>query len=163
MREPRSRSCSNGIERREVFAHTGWRDGPDGPVYLHGGGGIGAAGLVDDVETDLGELAGFDLPAPPRKTLQRALDASLGVLDLGPLPIVAPVYAAIWRSVLGPADFALHLTGRTGVFKSEVAALAQQHFGAGSRCPPSGISWSSTGNSLEAQAFVAKDALAGDR
>src|ERR1019366_2498974 len=59
----------------------------------------------------------------------------------------------------GEADFAVHMVGETGAFKSEVAALHQQHFGAAmSRLNLPG-SWSSTGNSLEVLAFHAKDAL----
>jgi hypothetical protein len=51
------------------------------------------------------------------------------------------------------------MVGETGAFKSEVAALHQQHFGAAmSRLNLPG-SWSSTGNSLEVLAFHAKDAL----
>jgi hypothetical protein len=67
--------------------------------------------------------------------------------------------AATCRAVFGEADFAIHVVGETGAFKSEVAALYQQHFGAGmSRLNLPG-SWSSTANSLEVLAFHAKDAL----
>jgi hypothetical protein len=46
----------------------------------------------------------------------------------------------------------------TGRFKSEAAALAQQHFGAGLDARHLPANWSSTGNALEALAFTAKDA-----
>ena len=58
-----------------------------------------------------------------------------------------------------PVDFALHLTGPTGAFKTELAALAQAHFGAafnGRRLP---ASWADTANMLEKKAFLAKDAV----
>ena len=67
--------------------------------------------------------------------------------------------AATYRAVFGEADIALHLAGETGAFKSEVAALHQQHFGAGmNRLHPPGA-WSTTGNALEIMAFYAKDTL----
>jgi hypothetical protein len=61
--------------------------------------------------------------------------------------------------VLGNADFALHLAGETGAFKSELAALHQQHFGCGMNRENLPAAWSSTGNALEVLAFHAKDAL----
>ena len=91
--------------------------------------------------------------------LVEAVRASLGFLDLGPARLVFPLLAAVYRAVLAPCDFSLHLAGPTGSFKSEVAAICQQHFGAGmdSRHLPG--SWSSTGNSLEALAFAAANVL----
>lgn len=70
-----------------------------------------------------------------------------------------PILAAVFRSVLGPADFSVHLTGRTGTGKSELAALAQQHFGPEMDSRHLPASWSSTGNALEGVAFAAKDAI----
>ena len=67
--------------------------------------------------------------------------------------------AATYRAVLGEADFAVHLAGETGAFKSEVAALYQQHFGAGMDRLHLPGAWSSTANALEILAFHAKDAL----
>ena len=58
-----------------------------------------------------------------------------------------------------PIDFSVHLTGPTGAFKTELAALAQAHFGAafnGRRLP---ASWADTANMLEKKAFLAKDAV----
>ena len=88
--------------------------------------------------------------------------ASLALLELGPDTITAAVLGAIYRAPLGepsPIDFALHLTGPTGAFKTELAALAQAHFGAafnGRRLP---ASWADTANMLEKKAFLAKDAV----
>jgi hypothetical protein len=67
--------------------------------------------------------------------------------------------AATYRAVIGGADFAIHVAGETGSFKSELAALHQQHFGAGMDRVHLPGAWSSTGNSIEALAFHAKDAL----
>src|SRR5437867_2728114 len=70
-----------------------------------------------------------------------------------------PLLAAVYRAVLAPCDFSLHVCGHTGFFKTEVAALCQQHYGAGLDARHLPASWLSTGNALEAVAFTAKDAL----
>jgi hypothetical protein len=143
---------SPATSRRLVFGHLGWREGGGKVVYLHGGGAIDATGLRKDVETDLRDLERFDLPAPGDPK------ASLAFLDLAPLEITAPIFATIWRAPVDAADFTLHESGPTGVFKSELAALAQQHFGAGLDARHL-TGWASTANSLEVRAFTAKDAL----
>ena len=47
--------------------------------------------------------------------------------------------------------------------KTELAALAQQHFGPGMDARHLPASWSSTGNAIEGLAFAAKDALLASR
>ena len=140
------------MPRRRLFGHLGWRDLGGKQVYLHAGGAIDASGLRTDIETDLGDLALFELPAPSDPK------ASLQLLDLGPLAITAPIFATIWRAPIDAADFTLHLAGPTGVFKTELAALAQQHFGPELDARHL-AGWSSTANSLEVRAFAAKDSL----
>jgi hypothetical protein len=91
--------------------------------------------------------------------LRHSIRAPLKLLDLGPERLTVPLLSAVFRSVMGDTDFSLHLCGPTGTFKTEVAALAQQHFGAGLDARHVPGSWSSTGNALEMLAFTAKDAL----
>ncbi len=172
---------SGDVPRQTVYAHTGWREVGGRWVYLHAGGAIGEDGPVRDIAVSLpAALAGYVLPVPlaplgPRELLPPgslgegrraeaaglagAVRASLAVLDLAPGRITVPLLGAVYRAVLGGTDFSLHLAGPTGNFKTETAALAQQHFGPAldARHLPAG--WSSTGNSLEAIAFAAKDAL----
>jgi len=152
---------SGNVPRRVVYGHTGWRKIDDRWCYLHAGGAIGAEGLLADVPVLLPEsLVGFVLPAPADGAEGReAIRASLRLLDLGPDHLTYPLLAAVYRAALGDTDFALHLAGRTGTFKSEAAALAQQHFGAGMDARHLPANWSSTGNALEALAFAAKDGL----
>lgn len=147
-------------ERQTIYAHTGWREIGGHEVYLHGGGAIGPAGAVAGVTCDLpGSLAGFHLPLPPAgMALGDAVRASLRLLSLGPLPVTSPLFAAIWRAPLGQVDFTVFLVGHTGAFKSQLAALAQQHWGKAMNALAL-LGWGSTGNSLEALAFAAKDAL----
>src|SRR5205823_11552060 len=105
-------------------------------------------------------LAPMVLPDPrARDELLTAVRASLGILEVAPQPVTVPILAAVYRAVLGPCDFALHLAGSTGAGKSELAALIQRHFGAGFDARHLPGSWSSTANALEALAFSAADAV----
>jgi hypothetical protein len=148
-------------EELRIFTHTGWRKTDKGWMYLHGGGAIGESGCIAGVKVDLSPpLDIFELPDPPdRDTLAKSIRASLGLLDVAPDRVSVPLLAALYRSVLGPADFSVHLAGPSGAGKSELAALLQQHFGPGFSAKRLPASWSSTANSLELLTFSAKDAL----
>jgi hypothetical protein len=157
---------SGGRVRRTVYAHTGWRRVGEVWCYLHAGGAIGAGGPAAGVEADLPDaLAGYALPHPPTGPgLTAAVRASLALLDgLAPDRIAFPLLGAIYRAALGeapgPIDLSLHLAGPHGVGKSELAALGQQHHGAGLDARHLPGSWSSTGNALEGLAFACKDAV----
>ena len=154
---------SSPVPRRTVYMHTGWRELESGQfVFLHAAGAIGANGVVENIEVRLeGGLALYALPAPPAGEAEReAALASLSLLDgLASDRVMIPLFAAVWRAPLGGTDFGLHLAGRTGAGKSELAALAQQHFGAGLDARHLPANWSSTANALEGIAFLAKDVL----
>jgi hypothetical protein len=154
---------SGTVEQHRCYSHTGWREVDGAWVYLHAGGAIGADGPVEEVAVDLqAELERFELPGSPttgEDVLREAVEASLGILTLAPASVTVPVLGAVYRAPLGPVDFSLFLTGRTGVFKTELAALAQQHWGAGLDARHLPASWSSTANWTEAVLFAAKDAL----
>lgn len=144
-----------------VYTHTGWREVNGVHTYMHAGGAIAASGPVADVTVRLGDaLARLRLPDPPEgEELRDAVRASLRFLSLARHDLTFPVLAAVFRAPFGPANFGVHLAGPSGVFKSELAALAQQHFGAGLDARHLPGSWSSTGNALEGLAFSVKDAL----
>lgn len=155
---------SGHVQRREVFAHLGWRRLGGRWVFLHAGGAIGPEGAVADVECDPGELlAEYRLPAPPEgERLREAVRTSLRLLDAAPATVAWPLLAAVYRAPLCevlPADFSLQLTGPTGAGKSTLAAIAQAHYGAGFDRLHLPAAWSSTANALERVAFLAKDAL----
>ena len=154
-------SLSVGAEDRSIYAHTGWRCVDGKWIYLHAGGAVGAIGPVPAINVRLsGSLNRYELNPPlGSETLGAAIRASLNLVELSPPEISFPLLAATYRSVFGKADFAIHLAGETGAFKSEVAALHQQHFGAGMNRTNLPGAWSSTANALEALAFYAKDAL----
>jgi hypothetical protein len=154
-------SLSITAEERSIYIHTGWRNLGGQWLYLHAGGAIGAGGAVSGINVRLsGQICRYELRlASASDALASAIRASLKLAELGPPEICFPLLAATYRAVLGEADFAIHLAGETGAFKSEVAALHQQHFGpAMDRLKLPG-SWLSTGNALESMAFSAKDTL----
>src|SRR5665213_969926 len=154
-------SLSLTAEERRVFTHTGWRSVEGKWIFLHAGGAVSCDGPVVDANVRLsGQMSRYELRLPPSpETLVGAVRASLKLLELGPECISFPLLAATYRSVLGETDFAIHLAGETGAFKSEVAALHQQHFGVSMDRLHLPGNWSSTGNALEALAFSGKDAL----
>jgi hypothetical protein len=77
-----------------------------------------------------GALRLYELQLPTGPGGPSAVGASLRLLELAPSAISFPLLAATFRAIFGDADFSLHLAGETGAFKSELAALHQQHFGA---------------------------------
>lgn len=154
---------SPGVTRRRVYEHPGWREIAEGEwVFLHAGGAIGADGRVAGLDVSLhGSAARLLLPNPPTGTDRHAaVRASLDLLELAPDPIMAPLLAAVYRAVLCqllPADLSLFLVGPSGVYKSELAALAMQHFGAAFDRLHLPAQWSATANYLERSAFDFKD------
>jgi hypothetical protein len=108
-------------------------------------------------------LSKVDLPVNPHlPTLVGGVRASLDLLALAPDKIMVPLLGAVYRAALceaHPTDLSIHLSGPSGAFKSELAALAQQHFGAGFDRLHLPAGWSATDNALERLAFDAKDAV----
>ena len=78
---------------------------------------------------------------------------------MAPDRISFPLLAAVYRAPFGEVDFSVFLTGKTGVFKTALAALCQQHFGAAMDASRLPANFASTANALEGLAFHAKDAL----
>lgn len=151
---------SGNVPPRNIYTHTGWRLVDGEWVYLHAGGAIGRDGRVESIRIGLtGNLAARTLPAPPGGAeLSRAVRASLKLWKLAPESVTVPLQAGTYRAVLGDSDFSLHISGPTGEGKSELAALYQQHFGPKLDARHL-ISWESTENAIEGQAFQAKDQL----
>lgn len=148
-------------ERVTVYTHTGWREIEGGWVYLHGGGALGARGPVATASVRLPpSLSDFVLPAPEDgDRLRECVRASLSLLELGASLVSRVLFAAAFRAPIDTADFAVYLHGRTGTFKTALAALTQQFFGATMDDRHLPGSWLSTANSLESAAHHAKDAI----
>jgi Toprim domain-containing protein len=143
---------------RLVFRHTGWRRHEGRWVYLFQGGGVGAESITVELDPPLDR---FVLP-PAVEDVREAVELSLRLLEAAPhsvsIPLLAAAYAAPLSFIISP-DFALWMVGPTGSLKSELAALAQRHFGTFDRKTLPG-SWTSTENALEARLFTVKDAIA---
>ena len=151
---------SEDIAERTIFTHTGWRRVDGIWHYLHGGGAIGPDGAAEGIEVRLDEaLSLYRLPAPPEdEDINVAIRASLRTWEVAPDGLVIPQHAAVFRTAMGETDHSVHTVGPTGVAKSELAALCLQHFGAGLDARHL-LSWESTENAIEAQAFTLKNAL----
>ncbi|MGE0193795.1 MAG: DUF3854 domain-containing protein [Planctomycetota bacterium] len=149
------------VVARTTYAHSGWRRIDNEHVYLHGGGAITRGGTREDIRVALPQsLQPLHLPKPPEgEDLSKAVGALLDLINLGPSHVMAPVFCLPFRAAIGKADVSGYLLGESGIFKTELAALCQQFYGAGfnARVLPAGFS--STVNSLEALAHHAKDAL----
>ena len=152
---------SDTVTQERVFGHLGWTEHEQEWVYLHAGGGVGICGLRSDVQVELPDalqLCKIEPPADPA-VIVSAVRSSLQLLCLAPNRITLPLLAAVHRAALGDVDFGIFLTGRTGTFKTALAALCQQHFGAGMDASQLPANFSSTANALEGLAFCAKDAV----
>jgi hypothetical protein len=151
---------SGSISQQRLFAHLGWRKQDSQWVYLHAGGALGSEGPRSGFEVLLAALQSYQLRWPPEAARRRqAVRASLRFLSVAPDRISLPLLAAVYRAALGGVSCSLFLTGPSGVFKSALAAVCQQHFGAGLDASHLPASFSSTSAALEGLAFAAKDAL----
>jgi hypothetical protein len=152
---------SGPIRQERIFTHLGWRRQASDWVYLHGGGALGAAGPVAGTRVQLpSPLQDYQLRSPfDAQEVVRAVRASLQVLTAAPDRIGFPLLAAVYRAALGGVNFGVFMSGRSGVFKTALAGLCQQHFGAAMEASRLPANFASTGNALELLAFCAKDAL----
>ena len=159
---------SGEMERCTVYTHTGWRKLDGAWAYLHANGAITPVGLRHDVSVRLHRrLQHIAFPEPPAgDALVQAVRASLAILDVAPgslmIPLLGGTYLApLQEALAGEAavDFVLALLGATQRFKSELAALAQCHFGPSFTRVTLPANFEDTEHSHEGLLFAAKDAL----
>ncbi len=152
---------SGPIRQERIFTHLGWTKQGAQWLYLQAGGAVGAHGLRCDVHVQLPAALEHYHVQTPAEAGERvsAVRASLRFLALAPDRISFPLLAAVYRAALGQVNFSLFLTGQTGTFKTTLAALCQQHFGAEMDASQLPANFASTANALEDLAFTAKDAL----
>ena len=126
-------------------------------------GGINAAGLNEEIETELqGSLSDYDLPAPNENGAEKLFEILQHFLNLvddgtGLLFVGAGFRATL--SEFKKCTVSVFLQGTTGTFKTAISGCIQAFFGKefnGSHLPEN---WSSTGNAMEKKAFLCKDAL----
>jgi hypothetical protein len=154
-------SLSGAVRQERVFSHLGWRKCGAQWVYLHAGGAVGPEGYVGGLNVTLpAALQSYRfLPAEDSSATARAVRSSFDLLGLAPDRISIPLLAGVYRAALGSVDFSMFVVGKTGVFKTALAALCQQHFGATMDAHHLPSSFASTASALEEPAFCAKDAV----
>lgn len=153
--------ASQKAVKKTIYTCTGWTKVNSKWTYLHAGGGISETGNDPKISVQLpAELSRFNLPSVKLdKSLTSHIRCSLNLIHLGPHRIMWPLLAAAYRTAIGSCDYALHLAGKTGTFKTEISSLIQSHFGQDMDSRKLPGNWSSTANALEAQAFKLKNAI----
>lgn len=152
---------SGQVRRERIFSHLGWRKSEAQWIYLHSGGTLGLAGTASGIRVQLpSALAEYQIRLPQDShDRSEAVRANLRFLDIAPAWIGFPLLAGVYCAALGGTGFSLFLAGTSGVFKSALAALCQQHFGPGMDATRLPANFASTPNSVASLAFHAKDAL----
>ena len=153
------------VNRRTLFTHTGWREVAGQSVYLHGGGALGATGVVAGIETELADLSRYALPDPSKtaKERQQAAQASSGYLSLASLEITLPLLACTFLAPFAQAlkvDLMLWLEAPSQAQKSSLAAVALAHYGATIDRTSLTVNWTATANAIESALFTLQDCLA---
>jgi hypothetical protein len=145
---------------KTIFTHTGWQKIDGKPYYLHTGGAIGVDGNRCDVKATLpGKLNNFSLPDPPTgEELKTAVRASIRLLQAAKDSVSFPLFAAVYRAPLGDAALSVYSSGSTGLRKTAVNLVAQQHYGKDFD-EKAILHWDSTSNFLKEDLFIAKDAI----
>lgn len=141
-----------------IYTHTGWTKCDGGYMYLHNDGAIRKTGHDSSVRIQLpNELRNYRFPSD--KQWKDGAHSTLLLAHLPPHDVGWPAVAATLAPLHGPADFAIHISGRTGTFKSEYSSLLQAHYGPDMDARSLPGSWSSTPNALEAQAWRTANAI----
>lgn len=142
--------AAEDVETEVTYGSLGWQVNTDGEeVYVTVSEAISAKEAVPvsvKVPADLSRYEFGDC--------QSGTDSMIATPgNLGPL-----LHAYAVRSAIGDIDFGMWVHGRSGSFKSEIAACLLHYFGDFTgRTLPSG--WASTGNAIEALAYRCKDSL----
>ncbi|MGV9770562.1 hypothetical protein [Streptosporangium sp. NPDC003464] len=145
----------------------GWIPTPDGDIYVHAGGGIGADGPVNVPTHFPHKLALYRLPEPPsrdgeRTALAAAAQHSTGLLELLPPRIGAVLSGIAYRAAITRTAPAVALIGGKGSYKTSMAKVALHHFAPDLPFDASVISLSERGATANAAArtlYLMRDTL----
>lgn len=152
----------DGFEAQHLYQHTGWIEHEDEHVFLAANGGVGPIGLLPQVGTELpGKLSLVEFPEPSVGEALRADALSfLRILAVADPAISAPLFSIPAAAILGDfraVDFVEHIWGRTGSYKTELAALIQRAFGRRFNRMNLPAGWNSTPNALGLMAYLGKN------
>lgn len=143
---------SKAVKRTRAYGSTGWSSTADGhDCFVLGNKAVTSEGVIDVVSDLPQELSVY---SACEGKVHDSVWSLCGLDVAGYCGIVGTLYA--FRSALGGVDFGLHVAGRSGSFKSELAACFCSWFGpfTGRNLP---VGWSSTANAIEALCHKAKD------
>ena len=139
----------------DIYTHTGWTKIDGKEVFLTNNGAIAENGIDDTINVQLPrELSRYKAMGNCKK---EDIMMFLKLYKLGKKEVMFTLVAAALRAVMRPSDFAIHLAGKTGGFKTEISSLILSIYGAEMTSRQMTASWSSTGNALEALCYQAKD------
>lgn len=142
-----------------VYTHTGWVKIGGKSTFLMANGGITEKGLNEKLTVLLpNELRKFTLK-PDDSRLTAGVNAVLDLRKIATKDISWVLIASTIRPPIGPVDYAVHMSGRTGTFKSEIASIMQSFYGVEMDARHLPGSWSSTANAIEAQTYKAKNCV----
>ena len=153
------------MTRERVHTFTGWYEVGGERAFLSASGALSAKGLDGSARVDLpNNLAHYKLPVPPSgEGLVEAIKASLRFLEIAPLGITVPLWAAMYAApltMIKSLNAVLWVYGPTQSKKSTISHLALAHFGEGfvqGRDYKAPKDWTSTQADLEGTMFTCKD------
>jgi DNA primase len=156
------------VIRERLFTFTGWVEYEGRRGYLTASGLLTADGLDTSVRVDLGSnnLRHYAMSEAPQDkgSQQKAVNATLDFLRVGPRRVTAPLWAAMYAApltIFRSLNAVITVYGTTQSGKSTLTHLAQTHFGAGfiqGRDYHAPIDWTSTVTAIEGAMFTSKDA-----
>lgn len=120
---------SGRVPVERIYVRPGWHLREGEWIYVHAAGALSGAGAVA-VRTRLGPaLAHFSLPPSPDLPLRgQAIAESLSFLELGPEEVTFPLFAAVWRALLGPGC-RLWLCSSGGPALRSLLSVLHKHWG----------------------------------
>ncbi|GAA4659632.1 hypothetical protein GCM10025779_27390 [Arthrobacter cryoconiti] len=117
------------------YTSTGWRETPQGRIFIHAGGAISAAGSVEADVVLPDAMAVYKMPEPvtDASTLRQAwLDGVLPLLSGLPARIVYPMLGFVFESVFSDRmKVTLHFQGGRSSYKTACANIGMQFFAPG--------------------------------
>jgi len=156
------------VIRERLFTYTGWVEYEGKRGYLTTAGLLTADGLDTSVRVDLGtnNLSHYSLSDPPqdKDSQQKAVNATLDFLRVGPRSVTAPLWAAMYAApltIFRSLNAVINAYGTTQSGKSTISHLVLTHFGTGfiqGRDYHAPMDWTSTVTSIEGAMFITKDA-----
>jgi hypothetical protein len=157
------------IKMGDQDALTGWKEENGKHIFITANKVITANGVLESNNGTKSKLTGslkhYSLPSPPKKSekVKEAVAKSLEFLDIAPLTVTAPIWAAMYLAPLNPffrQDFIIWINGlkacNLGTEAPTLLKLALSHFGDFIKNPlPS--SWKDSSYKLNAMIHLAKD------